>query len=466
MNYNNYLNRDCKSVSHQGEGKRPRIQRHHLHLLAISSVVLGLVSLFLPSHQAEANRQITQSANESVSVENRLHELLSLPRNPSGESHSNPAPFVASSGNETPWQQVTVKDGDNMSLIFDRLNLSPQQLHTVLAADKDEHYLRRLRPKQTVQFQIADGQLQAMQYQLSATKSFLISREGDDFVGQLHEKPVEIRLTHATGEISSSLFQAGQEAGLSDNLIMELVNIFGWDVDFALDIRAGDTFSLLFEEHYLDGEKLRDGNILAADFTNRGENYRAVLFTDPKGNSQYYSADGKSMRKAFLRSPVDFRRISSTFQRERNHPVLGKKRPHRGVDYAASTGTPIKAAGDGKVIFRGTKGGYGRTVILQHGGKYTTLYAHMSKYRKGVSNGSRVKQGQTIGYVGKSGLATGPHLHYEFRVNGTHRNPLTVKFPDAAPIPSQYKNAFLQQSQQLLAQLDLFKRVQVAANIQ
>jgi murein DD-endopeptidase MepM/ murein hydrolase activator NlpD len=209
---------------------------------------------------------------------------------------------------------------------------------------------------------------------------------------------------------------------------------------------------------------LSDGRILAAEFTNRGENYRAVLFTDPDGQSQYYSPDGASMRKAFLRSPVDFRRISSTFQRERFHPVLGKKRPHKGVDYAAATGTPIKAAGDGKVIFRGQKGGYGNVVILQHGGKYSTLYGHMSKFKQGVSNGSRVKQGQIIGYVGQSGMATGPHLHYEFRVDGVHRNPLTVKFPDAAPIPKEYKTAFQQQSQQLFAQLDLFRRVQVAAN--
>jgi murein DD-endopeptidase MepM/ murein hydrolase activator NlpD len=353
-----------------------------------------------------------------------------------------------------------------MSLIFDRLSLGPQQLHAALEADKDEHYLRRLRPKQTLHFQIADEQLQALKYQLSATKSFQIQREGDSFVSQLQEKAVDTRLTHASGEIESSLFMAGQQAGLSDNLIMELVNIFGWDVDFALDIRKGDSFSLLYEEEYLDGEKLRDGKILAAEFTNQGESYRAVLFTDPDGNSQYYSEDGKSMRKAFLRSPVDFRRISSKFQRERYHPVLGKKRPHKGVDYAAATGTPIKAAGDGKVIFRGKKGGYGNVVILQHGGRYTTLYGHMSKFRRGVVSGSRVKQGQIIGYVGMSGLATGPHLHYEFRVNGVHRNPLTVKFPDAAPIPAKYKSAFKQASQQILAQLDLFKRVQVAANNQ
>lgn len=467
MNYSNYLNKDYKSIVTKGSRKKPRIQRRHLHLLAIGSIVLGVIALINPSHQAEATRQITQSTNASVTVESSLNDLLRLPLSLPSQGTAEQSLPIASHESELSWQKVSVKKGDNMSLIFDRLHLSPQQLHALLEADKSEHYLRRLRPKQTLLFQIADNKLHAMQYQLSATKTFHISHNtADGFVGQLHEKPVEIRLTHTSGEITSSLYQAGQAAGLSDNLIMELVNIFGWDVDFALDIRGGDTFTLLFEEHYLDGEKLRDGKILAAEFTNRGEDYRAVLFTDPKGHGQYYSADGKSMRKAFLRSPVDFRRISSTFQRERHHPVLGKKRPHRGVDYAASSGTPIKAAGDGKVVFRGTKGGYGRTVVLQHGGKYTTLYAHMSKYRRGVGNGSRVKQGQIIGYVGKSGLATGPHLHYEFRVNGVHRNPLTVKFPDAAPISSKYKTAFMQQSEQLLAQLDLFKRVRVAANFQ
>jgi murein DD-endopeptidase MepM/ murein hydrolase activator NlpD len=442
----------------------PRIQRRHLHLLAFSSVIFGVIALFNPSNQAEATRQITLSTSESASTEGDLNELLNLPLSLPSQVPTEQSPPIASHVTELPWQKVTVMEGDSMSLIFDRLHLSPQQLHAVLETDKSENYLRLLRPKQTLLFQISNNELRAMQYQLSTTKNFYISHNGEGFVGEIHEKPIEIRLTHASGEISSSLFLAGQKAGLSDNMIMELVNIFGWDVDFALDIRSGDTFSLLFEEHYVDGEKLRDGKILAADFTNRGESYRAVLFTDPEGHTQYYSADGKSMRKAFLRSPVDFRRISSTFQGERYHPILGKKRPHRGVDYAAVTGTPIKAAGDGKVIFRSKKNGYGNTVILQHGGKYTTLYAHMSKFRKGVTNGSRVKQGQTIGYVGMSGLATGPHLHYEFRVNGVHSNPLTVKFPDAAPISAKYKSDFTQQSTQLLAQLDLFKRVQVAAN--
>lgn len=464
MDYSNYLNRDYKSATRQAAAKGPRLKRHHLHLLAFTSVVLGVAALVYPSHKAEANRQLGLPSTQTTVDAVMQDGLLSLPLGLPSRNNDQPPLSVSEHVQELPWQEVTVKEGDSLSLIFDSIGLSPQQLHAVLEADGSEHYLNQLRPKQTLRFQIDEGQLQALQYQLSATKKYQINRQGDAYQAQMEEKPVEIRLTHATGEINSSLFQAGQDAGLSDNLIMELVNIFGWDVDFALDIRNGDTFSLLYEEQFLDGEKLRDGKILAAEFTNRGENYRAVLFTDPDGNSQYFSADGASMRKAFLRSPVDFRRISSTFQRERFHPVLGKKRPHKGVDYAAAIGTPIKAAGDGKVIFRGTKNGYGNTVMLQHGGKYTTLYAHMSKFQKGVSNGSRVRQGQIIGYVGQSGMATGPHLHYEFRVDGVHRNPLTVKFPDAAPIAEKYKQAFQQQSQQLLTQLDLFKRVQVAAN--
>lgn len=464
MNYNNYLNRDYKSIEVEGGNGRSRLKRRHLHLLAVSSMVLGVIALFNPSHKAEATRQVSVPLPPAMAAQAQLNELLTLPVISSTDKNEKPASTDTASAEALPWQKVVVKAGDNLSLIFDRLHLSPQQLHEVLEADKSSRYLNQLHPGQSLRFRIADSELQGLQYQLSETQTYYIDRQTNGFSNQLIEKPVEIRLKHANGDIINSLYQAGQKAGLSDNLIMELANIFGWDVDFALDIRSGDSFSLLFEEHYLDGEKLRDGRILAAEFTNRGESYRAVLFTDPEGNSQYFSPEGKSMRKAFLRSPVDFRRISSTFQRERYHPVLGKKRPHRGVDYAAATGTPIKAAGDGKVIFRGTKGGYGNVVILQHGGKYTTLYGHMSKFRSGVVNGSRVKQGQTIGYVGKSGLATGPHLHYEFRVNGVHRNPLTVKFPDAAPISAKYQADFKQQSAQLLAQLDLFKRVQIASN--
>jgi murein DD-endopeptidase MepM/ murein hydrolase activator NlpD len=472
VNYSNYLNRDYKSMSEASASRGPRLHRRHLHLLAIASAVAGVIALLSPSHEAEATRQITQSAAAPVTAPasgDHRKELLELPLTLPGSETGLPeasasVTVLEQTDSELPWESVSVRAGDSLSAIFDRLKLTPQQLHAVVADKEAERILTSLRPKQQLEFQIDNHQLQAIKYALSPEKHLLITRDGDGFSSHIIERPVEIRLTHANGRIDSSLFLAGQEAGLSDNIIMELANIFAWDVDFALDIRKGDRFNLMFEEHYLDGEKLRDGKILAAEFVSQGNTYRAVLFTDPEGKSQYYSEDGRSMRKAFLRSPVDFRRISSRFTKERYHPVLGKKRPHRGVDYAATTGTPIKAAGDGKVIFRGRKGGYGNTVVLQHGGNITTLYAHMSNFRKGVVSGSRVKQGQVIGYVGASGLATGPHLHYEFRINNIHRNPLTVKLPDAAPVPAKYREEFQQQARQLLAQLDLLERVQVASN--
>ncbi len=245
---------------------------------------------------------------------------------------------------------------------------------------------------------------------------------------------------------------------------MELANVFGWDIDFALDIRKGDSFTVLYEELFRNGEKIQDGDILAAEFINDGKAYRAVRYTNPQTNvSEYFTPDGKSMRKAFLRTPVNFARISSRFSVNRYHPVLHKVRSHKGVDYAAKSGTPIYAAGDGKVIFKGKKGGYGKVMIVQHGSKYTTLYAHLKTYNRKLRVGSKVKQGQTIAYVGKTGLATGPHLHYEFRVNGTHRNPLTVKLPESKPVPKRYMADFELTTTPMFAQLDLVTRSQQVA---
>jgi len=260
------------------------------------------------------------------------------------------------------------------------------------------------------------------------------------------------------------LFIAAQKAGLPDNLTMQLADIFGWDIDFALDIREGDQFTILYEEFYLDGEKIKNGRILAAEFVNSGKVFQAVRYAAPGKDADYYSLDGKSMRKAFLRTPVDYRRISSRFTLGRKHPILNTIRAHKGVDYAASTGTPIRVTGNGKIIFRGTKGGYGNTIIVQHANKYSTLYAHMSRYKGGLRKGSRVKQGQIIGYVGSTGLATGPHLHYEFRVNNVHRDPLRVKLPGAPPLDKKYLADFKSESAALIAQLDTIRSVQVASS--
>lgn len=450
MSRSDYAIRDFKPRARPQKGLR----RVHFHAAAVVSAVIAVGALIWPGPEAEATRHHPDPLDLPI---DNLTLPLALP-----ESRFSPEVLPLEEPAPVQWQTVKVTRGDTLSAIFERLGLSPGELHTLLQAGPDTKRLTRLLPGQTLQFHIEQQRLQGLRHHLSPTATLNIRRDSNGFRASIDERQVETRFAHAGGVIESSLFNAGKAAGLSDRLIMEMVAIFGWDVDFALDIRQGDQFVLLYEERWLDGEKLDEGEIVAAEFTNQGRVFRAVRFTGPDGRSAYFDPEGHSMRKAFLRSPVDFRRISSRFQTERYHPVLGKKRPHRGVDYAAAVGTPIKAAGDGKIIFRGWKGGYGRTVIVQHGGKYTTLYAHLSKYRSGRSVGSRVQQGETIGYVGQSGLATGPHLHYEFRVAGVHRNPLTVKLPKAEPIPKQHKAAFALVAKNLLGQIDVLKRTQLA----
>lgn len=366
------------------------------------------------------------------------------------------------------WQEVTVKSGDNLSLIFPSVGLSARDVYNIDQLGKEVKPLLNLKPGQILRFAFKPEQetktLDKLELELSAVQTLSITSTDDGYKTSTDTRVVDVRQTQASGKIENSLFEAGIEAGLSDKIIMELAYIFGWDIDFALDLRQNDSFMLIYEEKYLDGEKLADGEILAAEFTNRNKTYRAVRYTDETGITRYYAPNGDSMRKTFSRSPVHFSRISSKFNPNRKHPVLKTRRPHKGVDYAAATGTPITATGDGKVIFVGTKGGYGRTVILSHGGKYTTLYSHMSSYRKGIRLRKRVQQGDIIGYVGSSGLATGPHLHYEFRVNGVHRNPLTVNLPKAEPLEKKYLADFKQKSQPLLAHLDYIGETTLALN--
>lgn len=239
-------------------------------------------------------------------------------------------------------------------------------------------------------------------------------------------------------------------------MLLQLASIFGWDIDFVLDIRKGDTFSLIYDELYLEGKLIGYGDIQVARFINRGKEFTAIRHIDKHGDSHYYSPAGANMRKTFLRNPLDVFRISSHFNLRRKHPVLNRIRAHKGTDYAASRGTPIKSIGDGKVIFAGRKGGYGNVVIIQHGSRYETRYAHLSKFHRKTRRGRKLKQGQIIGYVGSSGLATGPHLHFEFRVDGVHLNPLRVKTPKAKPIAKEYRGDFLQQAEQMVAWLNSY----------
>jgi len=352
------------------------------------------------------------------------------------------------------WEMKAVKPGDTLAQLFQNQGLSSQSLYK-LTLSKHGKILNKINPGDKVGFQMdQDKKLQGFRLEKSLFESFEFNLETNAFISQKILLQPDIVETFAQGTIDSSLFETGLEAGMSNNVIMELATIFGWDVDFALDIRQGDNFSLIYQEKYLDGKKVGDGDILVARFENHGNTYTAIRFEDAKGYSQYFTPKGLSMRKAFLRTPVDFTRISSRFNLSRKHPILHKIRAHRGVDYAASRGTPIKAAGDGKVIFAGRKGGYGRVLILQHGTSYTTLYAHLKAFRRGVRVGKRVKQGQVVAYVGSSGLASGPHLHYEFRVNGTHRDPLKVRLPHAKPIDKKQKEHFMHYAQVMVMRLE------------
>lgn len=362
------------------------------------------------------------------------------------------------------WVSHKVRSGESLARIFKEQGLSPQLLYKITHSSADAAGLARIVPGQTLKFGFdTDGELVTLDHVLSPIHTLRIEASDDGFATQDLRKDLEVRVAESHGTIKDSLFVDGQEAGLSDRQIMELAGIFGWDIDFALELRKGDSFSLVYQEQYLDGKKYRDGPILAAEFVNRGTSFRAIRYEDDDGNVSYYDADGSSKRRAFIRTPVKFARVSSRFTTKRWHPVLQKWRSHKGVDYAAPSGTPIKATGSGRVIFRGWKGGYGKVVIVQHGGKYTTLYGHMSRFNAKVKNGSRVKQGQIIGYVGQTGLATGPHLHYEFRINGVHRNPLTVKLPKSDPLPKAKLAAFRKSSAPLLAKLDALSPVTVVA---
>ena len=355
---------------------------------------------------------------------------------------------------ESAWQKVTVKSGDSLALIFSRLGLSPRSLYNIMSLGKDVTRLKRLQPGQTLNFNIQENELLALEYEMSLTQTLKLEKQDTQYVAKLVTIELESVVKNTSAVINDSLFLSGKRAGLSDNLIMQLVSIYGWDIDFALDIREGDSFTLIYEEQYKDGIKVTDGPIIAAEFVNRNEPLRAIRYTHTDGRVDYYAENGDAMRKAFLRTPVEFARISSRFNLRRKHPILNRIRAHKGVDYAAPTGTPIKATGDGTVALAGRKGGYGKTVILKHGGKYSTVYAHLHRYAKGRRTGTRKKQVQIIGNVGKTSLATGHYLHYEFRVNGVHRNPLTVKLPKAESISKDKLPEFRQFITPMLAELD------------
>ncbi len=353
------------------------------------------------------------------------------------------------------WKTVAVEPGETLGGIFQDQGLPAPLLNSILDATTADDTLTRIRPGQEFKFLMrAPGDLAALQFDADeATRVVLHVADGRVREERI-QRDIERRVQVAAGRIEGSLFGAADRAGVSDTVVLKMANALGYDIDFARDIQPGDQFEVVYEEVYCEGGKLRDGDVLAARFTNDGKEYFAVRYTGPDGASEFYDAGGRPLKKSFLRTPLEFTRISSRFTANRRHPILGRMRAHRGVDYAAPMGTPVRAAGNAVVQLRGVQSGYGNVVILKHDTKVTTLYGHLSRFAASLRNGQRVKQGDIIGYVGKTGLATGPHLHYEFRHGGSHRDPLTVTLPEAVPLQGAALAQFMATTRPLVAQLD------------
>ncbi len=457
------------------------------HLLAASGIaaVLSLTLLVFPSRDVEAKRSATNPGQEQLSPrELALNHIRKQIAGTAGEQQGQEEPsLTAPSEAEAPGsataaalkeartkhqnqKTLAVTPGDTLSGLFEKAGIPTATLQEILAlGTRIRTTLTRLKNGQSFDFEFnKEGELARLRFQPDSVEAITVIRNADGQYNLLKEPNVTPKSgsVYAYGVIESSLFAAARKAGISHRLAVELANIFGYDIDFALDLRKGDTFELIYEEKRIKGKRSETGKILAARFTNQGKTYTAIRHAVDNGPVRYYTASGEALRKAFIRTPVDFARISSRFSIGRRHPILNKIRAHKGVDYAAPQGTPIKSAGDGKVVLAGRNGGYGNTVIIQHGQKYRTLYAHMRGFAKGIRNGVPVKQGQIIGYIGTTGLSTGPHLHYEFQINGQHVDPLGQKLALSDPLGSKEKKRLQATTATLLAQMDREKPTRLA----
>lgn len=450
----NKIRQDYKHHGHRSRRDRPsRHWRLRWAALVLCSIALGVV-------MANSRDPVTVNAPLALHAVGGLKQVeLTLPRHL--------ARTVPADGDrvmdDAEWKSLSVESGDSLARLLRGEGISHQTVHELVSTSEHGNQLANLRPGESIRLALNDdGRLAALVHEISPERGIRFERDDDGFASREVERELQRRLEHASGTVKTSLFAAASAAGLSHRTTMEMAAIFGWDIDFALDLRRGDSFRVIHEAFYRDGQHVRDGDIVAAEFINAGRSYRALRYTNPDGETDYFAPDGKSMRRAFLRAPVEYTRITSGFG-PRQHPKLHSMRNHNGVDYAAPTGTPIRATGDGRIVAREWRGGYGRTVVLQHGERYRTLYAHLSDFHARRGAGTRVSQGDIIGYVGASGLATGPHVHYELLVDDRHRDPQTVELPSGEPVDDAHRDHFRQQTRPLLAQLDTLRRTDHAA---
>lgn len=415
------------------------------YAIALLSIGVGVGAFWGSDLITDAKKASKTSTSTTVAIEPT--SLLAEPNN-------SVMPLHALQKDTLTWKNHTVKSGETLGLIFQSHNISANVLQQILSGDEMNQALVKLKPKETLKLGFDEqGDLVKILYPQTLTQTLVIDRTSNGFeTQQIAHKP-DTQLNYAQATISSSFWNAADKAGLTASQIMQIAELFGWDIDFALDLRQGDRFSVLFEEHYLEGKPVGRGDILAATFTNFGETFTAIRHSD----GTYYNAQGQAMKKAFLRSPVNFRYVSSNFNPRRLHPVTGQVKPHRGTDYVAPVGTPIWAAGNGFVTESGYNQFNGNYVFIRHNSQYTTKYLHLSKRK--VRKGQKVSQGDVIGLLGGTGRVTGPHLHYEFLVNGVHKNPRTVKLPQAPSLSDEVKPQFLALAKERLQQMEIFGRV-------
>jgi murein DD-endopeptidase MepM/ murein hydrolase activator NlpD len=362
------------------------------------------------------------------------------------------------------WRQERIERGDTLGSVLARLGVDDAVAQNFLRTDTSARSLYQLRPGKTVRVKTSDdGRMLALRYLAQGGELLAIDRGVDPVFTARSTIPQPVaRLELRSNDIRSSLYAAADDVGLPDTVTTQLTDLFSGDVDFYHDLRRGDHFTVVYEMRDIDGQSAGAGRIVAAEFINKGVVYRAFLWHGGDDADAYYAQDGRSLKKAFLRSPVEFTRISSGFSLERFHPFLQTWRAHKGVDFAAPMGTPVHAAGDGRITIAGRQNGYGNIIVLQHNGAFSTAYAHLSGFAPGVTAGAHVTQGDVIGYVGQTGWATGPHLHYEFRVNDEPRDPLSVALPNAQPIAPGERTAYFEKAAALSGELEMGHAVTLA----
>ncbi len=453
----------ARDAAAKGFGRARSAFREHPRIggTALALICVGLLIGLIPSQRdSEPTAQVTaltlpeQQAGLASAADpgNAREDADSLIDKELRKAVTSSSDDEAASTSISDWTMVEVRPGQTLERIFRDLGLSARLLHEVVNASEETKQLARIRPGDEFAFDLDDEEgFRSLRAEFDEESWLFVERAEDGITARTEPRALEYRVVETQGTISTSLYRAAQQAELSDNLTMRLANIFGWDIDFALEIRAGDRFALIYEQVWRDGEYLRDGPILAARFVNQGETFEAVRF-DAGNGPDYFAPDGRPMRQAFLRAPLNFTRVTSNFNPRRFHPITRQVRPHNGTDYGAPTGTPVWASGDGRVTRSSYNNRNGNYIFIQHGNNIETRYLHLS--RRHVNVGDRVRQGETIGRVGATGMATGPHLHYEFLANGAHRNPRTVDLPPADPLPDDLMEQFRATGQPLLARLD------------